>query len=121
MQDELDFEISFFEKLVEDKPDFVDVLIPLGDAYTKRGLHEKGLEVDKRLAKLRPKDPVVWYNLACSYSLLRRISLSLSALEKAVKLGYRDFDFMNHDSDLENLRKDKRYKELLVNLAKRNR
>ncbi len=120
MQDDLDFNISFFEELVRDKPDFVDALIPLGDAYTKKGLYEKGLEVDMRLTKLRPKDPVVWYNLACSYSLLRMIDPGLSALEKAIKLGYRDLDFMNHDSDLENLRKNKRYKEFLASLAKRN-
>ncbi len=120
MQDELDFEISFFEKLVKDKPDFVEALIPLGNAYTKRGLYEKGLEIDTRLAKLRPDDPVMWYNLACSYSLLRMIDSSLKALEKTIRLGYEDFGFMDRDPDLDNVRSDKRYKELLVRLTKRD-
>lgn len=119
MQDELDFEISFFEKLIKEKPDFVDALIPLGDAYTKRGLHKEGLEVDKRLAKLRPDDPVVWYNLACSYSLIKDVNSSLEALERAIGLGYRDFAFMGSDPDLKNARADKRYKGLLAKVDKK--
>ena len=69
----LEFEISFYEKLLTAYPDFIDVLIPLANAYTRRGLHEKGLEVDRRLTELRQDDPLAWYNLACSYSLLTRI------------------------------------------------
>jgi hypothetical protein len=41
----------------------------LGDDYTRRGKFKAGLDVDTRLAKLRPDDALVYYNLACSYSL----------------------------------------------------
>lgn len=109
----LDFEISFFESLVKENPNFVDALIPLGDAYTKRGLYEKGLEVDLRLSELLPIDPTVHYNLACSYSLLRKMDLAFRALEKAVKLGYKDFKWMEKDPDLENIRSDNRYSNLI--------
>lgn len=109
----LDFEISFFESLVKENPNFVDALIPLGDAYTKRGLYEKGLEVDLRLSELLPLDPTVHYNLACSYSLLRKIDLAFHTLEKAIKLGYKDFRWMEKDPDLENIRKDNRYSNLI--------
>lgn len=117
-KDDLDFEISFYEALIKDKPDFVDALIPLANAYTKRGLYKKGLEVDKRLVGLRPDDEMVHYNLACSYSLLGNIDLALKTLEKAMELGYRDFNWMEKDKDLENLRNDKRYKELLLRFKK---
>lgn len=113
----LDFEISFFEKLVEASPDYVDALIPLGDAYTKRGLYEKGLKVDLKLSDFKPLDPVVHYNLACSYSLLGKIDPAIKTLDKAIKLGYTDFKFMNKDPDLENVRKDTRYSELLRQYA----
>lgn len=113
----LDFEISFFEKLIEDNPNYVDALIPLGDAYTKRGLYEKGLEIDLRLSDLKPLDPVVHYNLACSHSLLGEIDPSIKALDKAVRLGYKDFKFMDKDPDLENIRKDSRYLELIKQYA----
>lgn len=113
MKENLDFEITFYEKLIQEKKDFVEALIPLGDAYTKRGMFKKGLEVDKKLIKLKPNDENCWYNLACSYSLLENIDKAFGALEKAIRLGYCEFSFMNHDPDLNNLRKDSRYKILI--------
>lgn len=113
----LDFEILFFEKLVEDNPNYVDALIPLGDAYTKRGHYEKGLGIDLRLSDLRPLDPVVHYNVACSYSLLGKVDFAIKALDKSLRLGYSDFKFIEKDPDLENIRKDDRYIELIKQYA----
>jgi len=115
-QEELDFEISFYENLLKKKPDFVNALIALGDAYTKRGRYEDGLKIDQRLAQLSPDDPTVHYNLACSYSLLKIPDFCLDALKKAIQLGYRDFGFMKKDPDLDFIRRDPRYKELLLSL-----
>jgi tetratricopeptide (TPR) repeat protein len=106
---ELDFEIQFYEDLLKDKPDFIDALVLLGEVYTRRGLYQKGLTVDKHLVTLRPNDPVVQYNLACSYSLTGDVERSLEALEDAVKKGYGDLEFMNSDPDLANTRQDKRF------------
>lgn len=118
MQD-LDFEISFYENLLKENPDFTDALIALGDAYTKRGDYQKGLTIDLRLAKLKPRDPLIHYNLACSYSLLEKSGLSFRALEKAIRLGYREFNFMKQDPDLKFIRKDPRYQELLSKYMKK--
>jgi tetratricopeptide (TPR) repeat protein len=106
-------EISFYEKLIKEKPDYVDALTALGDAYTKKGRYYDGLRVDQKLTKLKPHDPIVYYNLACSYSLLKMVRLSLISLRKALILGYADFTFMNKDPDLAFVRRDPRYKKLL--------
>jgi len=110
---DLDFEIRFYEGILKRDPDIVDVLILLGNAYTQRGYHEKGLEVDLRLSRLRPEDPVVFYNLACSYSLLGQIGSALESLEKALALGYNDLKFLMTDPDMENVRNDARFGPLL--------
>lgn len=102
----IDFEISFFEALIKEKPDYVDALIPLAESYTRKGLYEKGLEIDRRLARLCPKDAAVFYNLACSYALLFKREEALAAIKTALELGYRDFDHMKKDSDLEILQRD---------------
>jgi len=112
-QEDLDFEISFYETLVEENPKFTDALIALGDAYTKQGRYKDGLGVDLKLSKLRPLDETVQYNLACSYSLLKKAMPCLKTLEKAIKLGYREFDYMQEDADLIFIRKDPRYKKLI--------
>ena len=109
---DLDFEIEFFERLLAKKDNFVEVMVPLAEAYTKKGLYSKGLELDIKLSDIKPNDPIVLYNLSCSYSLMGMIDESLSALERAITCGYRDFRFMDNDSDLNNLKKNSRYWEL---------
>ena len=113
----LEFEISFYEKLLRAYPDFVDVLVPLGDAYSRRGLHEKGLEVDLRLARLRGNDPLAWYNLACSYSLLKRLDEAIDALRRSIELGYGDLRHLQKDPDLVNLRQSQKYRQFLDAMA----
>ncbi len=117
-KNDLDFEISFYENLIKEKPDFVEALIPLGNAYTKKGDYKKGLEIDKRLIELRPDDPIVFYNLACTYSLLNMRDSSFKSLEKAISLGYDDFEYMNQDQDLNNIKTDKRFNELISKHSK---
>lgn len=113
-QELLQFEIHFYEKLLSAYPDFVDVLIPLAEAYTKRGFFEKGLSVDLRLVQLRWQDPLSWYNLACSYSLLRRLDEALQALRRAFELGYVDVQHLQADPDLANLRQSAQYRQFVL-------
>jgi tetratricopeptide (TPR) repeat protein len=115
-KDDSEFEIKFCEGLIAKKPDFIEALILLGDLYTRRGLFQKGLEVDERLSQIRPNDPVILYNLACSYSLLQEIDKALRSVKRAINCGYTDFEHMDQDSDLENLRQDQRFKRYIVRI-----
>ena len=105
-EEDLDFEVQFYENILKRKPDFVQALVALGDLYTKKGLHKEGLAIDQRLEKLRPYNPLVLYNLACSYSLIKDCAKALEAIQKAVACGYHDFEYLAQDPDLENLRSD---------------
>ncbi len=100
-----DFEILFYEKLLEKRPNFIQALSCLGEAYTRKGFYEEGLKIDRKLAQLKPKEPIVHYNLACSLSLLGKAEEALEELKKAVFLGYDDFFYLLEDPDLENVRK----------------
>jgi tetratricopeptide (TPR) repeat protein len=117
--EELDFEIAFYEGILERLPDAPDVLMALGNDYTRRGLFEKGLAVDEQLCRLRGDDPIVRYNLACTYSLLGRLDDALEALTTAVAMGYNDFSYMQQDPDLDNLRADPRYADFLEQTGSR--
>jgi len=112
-ENQLDFEIEFLEGVLENNPCHEDALIYLGHAYTARGDYERGLEIDRRLVKLRPHDATAFYNLACSYSLLGMIEESLEALQTAIQKGFRNLRYMLDDPDLANLRKDARFREML--------
>jgi len=54
-KEDLDFQnIRFFEGIAHNDPDFIEALQILGDAYTKTGQWEKGLQIDERLASFVP-------------------------------------------------------------------
>jgi tetratricopeptide (TPR) repeat protein len=103
-QRDLDTKIDFIEGIIRRDPNYVDALQILGDHYTQRGRFVEGLKVDERLARLEPQNPLVFYNLACSYSLTDEFDRAVLALEKALLLGYRDFSWLTKDPDLKKLR-----------------
>ena len=109
---ELDVEISFLEGLIKRDPAYVDALQLLGDHYTQGGRFAEGLRVDEHLARLEPDSPLVFYNLACSYSLTDQFDHAAEALEKALNLGYRDFKWLAKDPDLSKLRKHPLYQRI---------
>lgn len=118
-QPDLNFTIQFYEGILRNQPDFIEALAALGELYTQKGLYEKGLAVDKKLAILRPEDPTIRYNLACSYSLMNRLDEALASLHKAIQLGYDDVGYLEQDNDLENLRRDRRFEDFLALLKKK--
>jgi tetratricopeptide (TPR) repeat protein len=112
-QSQLDFEIDFFSKILERSPDYIDALRVLGNNLTLKGRYVEGLQIDKRLCQLRPSDPLAHYNLACSLALLKKTEPALKTLRRAVELGYRDFRYMREDRDLDAIRHDPRFRQLL--------
>lgn len=112
-QSQLDFEIEFYDGILKRCPDYVDVLRVQGNNLTLKGRFVDGLQIDKRLVHLRPLDPLAHYNLACSFSLLKKGDLALKTLRRAIELGYRDFRYMREDRDLDYIRSDPRFKQLL--------
>lgn len=109
----LDFEIQFYEGIIKRSPHYIEALIPLAEAYTRKGLYQKGLEIDKQLASLCGDDPVVFYNLACSRALVGHKKEALAALKRAIELGYRDIAHLLKDPDLKNLHSEPFFKNLL--------
>jgi tetratricopeptide (TPR) repeat protein len=112
-QGQLDFELEFFGGILQRYEDYVDVLRVMGNLLTLKGRYADGLQVDRRLVQLRPNDPLAHYNLACSYALLKRPEQALKTLRRAVELGYRDFRYMREDHDLDSIRHDPRFRQLL--------
>ena len=111
-QRELDTKIEFMEGLVRRDPDYVDALQLLGDHYTQRGRYHEGLKVDEHLARLDSENALVFYNLACSYSLTDQFERAALALVKALSLGYRDFAWLAKDPDLKEFRQQPAYDQI---------
>jgi len=117
-QHDLDVKIGFMEGVVKRDPAYIEALQILGDDYTRRGKFVAGLKVDEQLSQLRPDDPVVQYNLACSYSLTGNFHQAAATLERAIDLGYRDFKWLGQDPDLANLREHPIYKTIRAKIRR---
>ncbi len=62
---------------------------------------------------LSPGDTVMIYNAACFYAKLGESRKALDALEKAVDAGWVDFEWIKRDPDLESIRNESEYIELM--------
>ena len=111
-----EFEIRFFESVLSRNPTYSDVVEILGGLYTKHGRIADGLKMDRKLVKLQPSNATAHYNLACSLALAKRKMDALRSLRQAVDLGYRDFDWMEQDTDLDALKSHPDFLTLLGNL-----
>ncbi len=120
-QRDLDTKIEFIEGLVRRDSNYVDALQLLGDHYTQRGRYTDGLQVDERLARLEPQNPLVFYNLACSYSLTDEFDRAISALDRALALGYRDFKWLAKDPDMKKLRAHPAFQEIKEKIRRLNK
>jgi hypothetical protein len=113
-QSQIDFELEFFSGVLEKMPDYVDALRLMSKLLTLKGRYAEGLQVDRRLVQLCGSDPLAHYNLACRYARLKRSDQCLKVLRRAVELGYRDFRYMREDRDLDSIRHDPRFRQLLT-------
>lgn len=107
-------ELGFLESIRRRLPAHQRTLEALGHLYTRSGRYQDGLGVDEALIRLRPDDPVAWYNLACSQALTGKSDQALQALERCMELGYTDLAWIRKDEDLAALHADPRFIALLA-------
>jgi hypothetical protein len=112
-EDQQAFDIRFLEDMLARRGEDQEILSQLAYLYTQDKRYRDALALDRRLAAMRPNDPIAFYNLACSHALLKQINRGFAALKRAIQCGYRDLEQMQLDADLENLRKDRHWNELL--------
>lgn len=111
-----EFEIRFFESVLRRDSNYAAVVELLGGLYTRQGRIADGLKMDRKLVKLQPHNATAHYNLACSLALSKRKTDALRELQHAVKLGYKDFDWMQQDPDLDALKHRPEFQSLLQTL-----
>jgi tetratricopeptide (TPR) repeat protein len=106
--------ISHYKMAIKFKPDSAQAYINLSAAYLN--LNKKNFELSlktlKTLESINPKNPLLHYNFSCYYSLLGNIPQSIDSLKKAIVNGYKNYQSIETDPDLENLRKNSQFKEL---------
>ncbi len=118
-QSQLDFEIDFLGRILERDPYYVDALRAQAGNLAAKGQFARALQLDRRLVRLTPDQPIAWYNLACGYAILGMTDPAFMALQRSLELGYGLFRWMRRDPDLKAIRRDDRFARLLRRFEKR--
>ncbi|MCA8911677.1 MAG: hypothetical protein KDB82_08220 [Planctomycetes bacterium] len=107
----LNFELGMYELGRELYPRSRRVMDGLVSTYAAAGRHNEALEMAAELVKADASNARYHYNYACSLCCVGQCEEALVALEKAIELGFDDFDFLTRDPDLEPLRDCPQFRE----------
>ena len=84
--------------------------------FFRQGRYREGAACEEIILDVTPDDPVAAYNLACAYSLMGARKDAVKYLKVAVNSGFKDWASMDKDTDLNNIRKEPGYQEVLAQL-----
>ena len=94
----------------------IGIRIKLGNSLLEDGQYDKAMEQYSIAIKDAPNNEILLYNMACACSLKKEIDQALMWLRKAIDAGYDDANWMENDSDLDNIRGRPKYKQMLREL-----
>lgn len=101
------------ERQLESVPEDVRARILLAGAYAHFGNAEGSVLELKRAVALRPDDPNVLYNAACTFAILLKKAEALEHLRKAWEAGYVNLQWAARDPDLACLNDDPEFRRLI--------
>ncbi len=108
--------VSAAEQHLQLNPDDTRAMYMAANGMAALGDHQRGKELAERALALRPDDPMLLYNIGCIYSLLGCFEQAIACLEKAAQLGIRQKGWFENDSNLDPLRQDPRFQQLVASL-----
>jgi adenylate cyclase len=97
-------------------PDDTRALYMGANGLVAIGEYEQGLEWARQALAIDPDEPMLLYNVACIQSLAHQYDDALDTIERAVKMGLTHKGWLEHDSNLDPLRRHARFKRLIKQL-----
>lgn len=95
------------------------IFMDQGLRYLTLSRFERAEHEFQRVLELEPQNETAWYNLACTYSRWGKIDQAIEHLRRAVEHGFDDTSHMEKDSDLDPLRQDPRFREIIAGIQAR--
>jgi tetratricopeptide (TPR) repeat protein len=107
-----------YEEAIRHNPTCSKFLLAfLALCFQRLGLYQRALRTYEDALRLNPGAKEVHYGLACTYSLVNDPGHALGHLQRALELRYVDRDYIEKDGDLDNVRNEPRFKELVSKMS----
>ncbi len=84
-----------------------------GIRYLRRGEYQRAAGEFRKILEIDAKHSNAHYNLACAYSLMGDTDKALEHLRLSMEYGFDDVKHMEEDEDLDPIREDPRYGQLI--------
>jgi serine/threonine protein kinase len=105
--------MEVFPRYISQHPDDARARVFYATKLAETGNPEKAKIEGAKALELNPNDILMLYNVACLYSRLGEKTQSIEYLSQAFKIGYTNFEWLKRDPDLENIRNESAYLELM--------
>jgi TolB-like protein/Flp pilus assembly protein TadD len=97
-------------------PDDARAMYMAANGMAALGMAGQARAMVRRAIELRPDEPMLLYNVGCIYSMLGDLEPAMDALGRAATGGLRQRAWYEHDNNLDPLRGEARFAELLATL-----
>ena len=112
-RDNFEKAILFFSKAYDLEKDINEINSMLGMSYLFNGNLDKAKIFFLNAVEIDSTINNDYYNLACIFALQSNHESSIKFLQKALYWGFIDYKHLINDSDLDSIRKNKKYKDLI--------
>lgn len=112
---------ELYEKVVAATPDDGTAWHHLGYSLHMIGKLDAALPAHIKAAGFQETAGIASYNAACAYSLKNEPDKAFEWLDKAIASGFAALNYLDSDTDLENIKKDPRFAKIKKELAANDR
>jgi len=105
--------VAVLRQQLELVPEDVRARVLLSSGLAEAGEVDESIRHLQTAVALRPNDPNILYNAACTYGVLARKTEALATLKKAIAAGWGNPNWAARDSDLDCLHDDPEFRKLV--------
>jgi len=105
--------LKVYERYLTQHPDDARAHMYLATDLVQVGRIEEAKIEAKKALELSPGDPLMLYNAACFYAQLGEKRMAVDSLKNAIAIGYAEFEWLKRDTDLESIRNEPEFIELI--------